>query len=81
MNNQFSTGYYIQSDNFLHQRHYDMMNGSITFRPEHSALSVALYGSNLLNENVIAFGNISASNTNISLQPPRTYGIRVGVKF
>ena len=78
---QYSTGYYIQPDNELQQKAFSELNASVTYRPTGTNYFLSIYGNNLFDVNVVAFGNIGSTGENLSFQAPRTFGGRVGVKF
>ena len=76
-----NSGWYAQVDNFLKQNSYDLLSASVTWSSPDKRYSVRLWGKNLTDAAV--FSALSASNLNsiAQYQPPRTFGVTVGVGF
>ncbi len=78
----FTQKYFLQPTNIelTSQPAYRRSDLSLTYTARSSAWYTQLYAKNLENNNIIAgLGGITAPNT--FLAPPRTYGLRAGIKF
>jgi outer membrane receptor protein involved in Fe transport len=81
VNELYSTEFYAQPDNVLRQPAYHMVNASIQWSDTTERFAVTLWGDNLANYAVVNFLTASTTGDSVSYQAPRTYGIRLGVKF
>jgi outer membrane receptor protein involved in Fe transport len=81
VNDLYSTGYYTQPDNRLKQGDYDLLNGSLTWKPASDGYYLRLYVNNALDKAVVDYLAASTSATGASYEPPRIVGGKVGFKF
>ena len=81
INDLYNTGYFGQSDNFLHQGAFHLLNASLQYKRPDSPLSYKLYAKNILNQGVAEYLNISTIGGAVSYEPPTTYGFTVGFNF
>jgi outer membrane receptor protein involved in Fe transport len=79
--NQYNTGYYGQPDNYLKQGAYDLLSATLSVKPRGTPLTISAYGSNLLNKAVAVFLSSGTTGQTIAYGAPRTYGMRLAVKF
>ena len=79
--NQYSTGYFGQPDNFLKQDAYDLLGATFSVKPRGTKLTISAYASNLLNKAVADFLSSGTTGQTIAFDPPRTYGIRLATEF
>jgi len=80
-NYYYNNGWYAEADNFLKHRHYNLVGASVTWSAPEDRFWIRLWGKNLTNAPVAAAISSSAISTAASFQPPRTYGLELGVKF
>ncbi|MGE4431163.1 MAG: TonB-dependent receptor [Sphingobium sp.] len=74
--------FYFEPDNFQRQDAYVMLNSSARIDLPGKAISVALWGKNLLNEKVQTFGSTNAfSATAMFDSAPRTYGVTLHFRY
>jgi iron complex outermembrane receptor protein len=80
---QLSSEYYISDLNMLYQFRmpsYTKTDITLTYKAPHDRWYIQGYAKNL--ENVITVANAVAGNTpSVTMEEPRTYGVRAGVKF
>ena len=81
VNELYNSGYYGQSDNFLHQGAFNMLSASLQFQPDRLPVSIKIYAKNILNERVAEYLSVASTGAIESLEPPATYGFTIGVKF
>ena len=81
VNDLYNSGYYGQSDNFLHQGSFNMLSASLQFQPDNFPVSLKIYARNMLNVRVAEYLSVASTGAIESIEPPRTYGFTVGVKF
>ncbi|WCT77775.1 TonB-dependent receptor [Novosphingobium humi] len=78
-----SSDYYISDLNMLYQFRmpsYTKTDVTVTYKAPHDRWYIQGYAKNL--ENVITVANAVAGNTPaVTMEEPRTYGVRAGVKF
>ena len=81
INDLYNTGYFGQSDNFLHQGAFHLLNASLQYQRPDSPISYKLYAKNILNQGVAEYLSVASTGAIGSFEPPTTYGFTVGVKF
>ena len=81
LNDLYSTGFYGQVDNYLRQPGYHMLNGSLNWKPLNGNFNVMLWANNMLNRNVATYLQAATAQQIVQYQPPRTFGVRLGVQF
>ncbi|WP_206244149.1 TonB-dependent receptor [Novosphingobium terrae] len=78
----YNGNYKFEADNFLTQGAYTLLNSSLSWQPAHSALTVSIWGRNLLNAIVLNNATSQAIGYPVSYgQPPRTFGVTGKVTF
>lgn len=78
---QYNSGYYGSPDNFLKQADFDMLSGTLTYRPAGSSFYFSVFSTNMLNVHVAEFLNSATTGQTIAFGPPLLFGVRAGVKF
>jgi hypothetical protein len=77
-----SSSYFFEADNVQKESPFDTVNASLTFRLDGERFSVGIFGSNLTDEVVRStLLTIPSGQVIQLLQPPRTYGVRLGFNF
>lgn len=74
-------GFFAEADNLRRQKAFDLVNASVSLTPAGTALTARLWIKNILNEDVILQLAAAPQVTAASYQPPRTYGVSLGLKF
>ena len=78
----YSTGYYLEVDNFQHQSPFSELNGSLRWRSSDRAYSASLWANNITNSAISVFGVTQVyGNHEDNYAPPRTFGFTVGYHF
>lgn len=78
----YNSGFYWNSDNRLRQPSYHQVNASVTWTPPSGRYSVQVYGHNLNNPRYfLSVSEASSGSDAYTPGDPRTYGVKVGVKF
>jgi iron complex outermembrane receptor protein len=80
-NYYYNSGWYPEADNFLHQKHYNLVTASIGWTSADERYWVRAWGKNLTDAAVATQIASSFLSTVVAYQPPRTYGLEAGVKF
>src|SRR5882757_175739 len=80
-NYYYNSGWYPEADNFLHQKHYNLVTASIGWTSADERYWVRAWGKNLTDAAAATQIASSFLSTVIAYQPPRTYGLEAGVKF
>ena len=77
-----SDGWFAEPDNYLKQKPYDQLSGSISyyFNPE-KTLTVTAWGRNLTNEAVAVQMQARTTGNVVQIGQGRTYGVTLGAKF
>jgi iron complex outermembrane receptor protein len=77
----YSTRYVFSPDNILNQPAYNLVNAALSWAAPGDRFIASLWGKNLSNT-VVADGLLSSTFGSLSnYAPPRTYGVKVEVKF
>ena len=76
-----NSGYFAEPDNLLRQKAYDMVNITARWVSPSKRYNAQLWVKNLTNETVANQLLASTFNVLASYQPPRTYGVTLGVDF
>jgi iron complex outermembrane receptor protein len=77
----YNNGFYSEVDNLRRQDSYELVNAGLTWASPGKGFHIRLWGRNLTNEAVVTQLVAAAQATAASYQPPRTYGVTVGVTF
>jgi iron complex outermembrane receptor protein len=77
----YSDSYIFSPDNILRQPAFSMVNATMSWTAPGERLTATLWGKNLSNEAVANAILESALGSLAAYQPPRTYGVTVGMKF
>jgi len=77
----YSDSYIFAPDNILRQPAFSMVNAAISWTAPGERFTTTLWGKNLSDEAVANAILESALGSLAAYQPPRTYGVTVGVKF
>lgn len=78
----YSTGYYFEPDNILHQPDYSDLNLSIRWKSPDRHYSVQAFANNVTNATIGVFGTTETfGNHQEQYQAPRLYGVTVGYHF
>jgi iron complex outermembrane receptor protein len=77
----YNSGWYGQPDNVLRQDDYDRMDAAIGWRSSNDRFTVRVWGKNLGNRAVASALVASNTGSQIQYEPPRTYGVTLGVNF
>ncbi|MDB5714523.1 MAG: TonB-dependent receptor [Sphingomonadales bacterium] len=80
-NVSYSSYFFYELSRFVHQDHYALLNGQISWSPENSGLKVSLWGKNLTNKTTINNYLVNASGFNVVYQAPREVGLSIGYQF
>lgn len=77
-----SSYYFHESDNIAREPAFDKVNASLTYKFVDGRLSITGYINNLTNEVVrsVVLTTVGGQQLQI-MQPPRTYGVRLGFKY
>ena len=79
---QYNTGWYAEPDNLIHQPAFSLLNASVRWKSPNQTYTVSVYGTNLTNAEVQAFGSTVTLGAQLrTLAPPRLYGVTVGYHF
>ena len=81
VNGLYNDGFYTEVDEQRRQGNYVLVNASLGWVSPNKAYSVSVWGKNLANEAVLLSKDGALHGTAVSYQPPRTYGVTLGVKF
>jgi len=65
----------------IRQKSYETIDARLSWSPNNSGLTFAVFGRNLTDEDTILATFISDSSDGLSAAPPRTYGAEVSFKF
>jgi iron complex outermembrane recepter protein len=77
----YSTRYVFSPDNILYQPAYNLVNAAISWTAPGDRFTASLWGKNLSNT-FVADGLLSSTFGSLSnYAPPRTYGVKLEVKF
>ena len=77
----YNDGFFTEVDEGRRQGAYVMVNASLGWVAPNEAYSIRVWGKNLTNEAVLLNKDGAVHATAESSQPPRTYGVTLGVKF
>ncbi|HKR87602.1 MAG TPA: TonB-dependent receptor [Phenylobacterium sp.] len=77
----YNGGFFTQVDNRRRQDSYVLLNASLGWVAPNGAYSIRLWGKNLTNQAVLLNQDATVHATAESFQPPRTYGVTLGMKF
>ena len=79
----YNSGYYLQPDNVLRQPGYSKVNASAYWESAAKKYNVRLWGNNLTNAAVLAYGNAVATDGvhYVTYEAPRTYGVTFGFNY
>ena len=81
VNALYNSGFFTEVDEQRRQGDYVLLNASLAWVAPNKAYSVSVWGKNLTNEAVLLSEDGAVHATAVSYQPPRTYGVTLGVKF
>ncbi|HKX78858.1 MAG TPA: TonB-dependent receptor [Novosphingobium sp.] len=81
VNALYNSGFFTEVDEQRRQGSYVLVNASIGWAAPDEAYSVSIWGKNLTNEAVLLSKDGAVHATAVSYQPPRTYGVTLGIKF
>lgn len=79
VNYQYNDGYFTEPDNVLRQSSFNMLGASIGCTSP-QGYSISLWGKNLLKEEVATLLATTPDSTFAGYQPPRIYGVTLGMK-
>jgi outer membrane receptor protein involved in Fe transport len=78
----YNSGYFVEPDNRLSQRAYDLLNASIAWKSADDRYSVRLYATNLLDKAVFSFAGTNATQYSADYgNPPRLVGVHLDYGF
>ena len=78
----YSTGYFFEPDNVLHQPDYSVLNASVRWKSSDRRYSVQFFANNLTDATVGVFGTTETfGNHQEQYSAPRLYGVTVGYHF
>jgi len=77
----YNSGYAFDPQNRLKQSSYTLLNVSAKWTSPDGRWDIALWGENLLDKEILAAANPTGGGDSLTPRPPRTYGIRLGVRF
>ena len=81
VNALYNDGFFTEIDEGRRQNDYILLNASLGWVAPNQAYSISLWGKNLTNEAVLLSKDGAVHGTAASYQPPRTYGVTLGLKF
>ena len=81
VNALYNDGFYTEVDEGRRQDNYVLVNASLGWVAPDERYSVSVWGKNLTDEAVLLSNDGAVHGTAVSYQPPRTYGVTLGVKF
>lgn len=81
VNELYSSGYYTQPDNVVHQSSYSQLGSTISWSPPDERYTLRIYATNLLDTAVINYGVGNGKGFVTSYEPPRTFGGSIAVRF
>jgi len=80
--NYYNNGYFTEPDNRLRQDSFDLLNLSLAWNSVDDRYNVKVYATNVLNKAVYSFAGTNATQYTADYgNPPRIFGVRLGVKF
>ena len=77
----FSSSFFTEVDNLREQKSYNLLGATAMWHSENGRYTVGLWAKNLTNKAVLQEGSASAFGTLTAFQPPRTFGVRLGITF
>ncbi|HKP77605.1 MAG TPA: TonB-dependent receptor [Phenylobacterium sp.] len=80
-NGLYNAGFFTEVDERRRQGKYLLLNASLGWVAPDERYSIRLWGKNLTNEAVLLSNDGAVHATAESYQPPRTYGVTLGMKF
>lgn len=81
LNYYYNDGYFASSTNFLRQKAYHLLSGTVAWNLPGEQVEVSVWGRNLLDEAYAPFLPESTVVSGEVLAPPRTYGVKVALRF
>lgn len=75
----YNSGFPFEPDGRLQQDSYVSMSGTVTWTAPDESWNIQLWGANLLDEDIYASAQAAGSDA-FQNGPPRTYGIRIGIR-
>lgn len=76
----YNDGFFSQPDNILRQPSYFYVSAGVRVTLA-DGLTLRAWGRNLANEAIVTTLAAGTFNSNVSYQPPRTYGLTIGARF
>ena len=83
VNDNYNSGFYTEADNYLRQRAYHFLNGSVSWTLPGDRLTARIYVSNILNKAVVSQAATVNGYAYIAdyTNPPRIFGGSLELKF
>lgn len=81
VNALYNDGFFTEVDEGRRQDKYVLVNASLGWVASGEAYSISLWGKNLTNKAVLLSNDGAVHATASSYNPPRTYGVTLGMKF
>ena len=80
-NYSYNSGSYFSVGHEFSQGAFSMVGASLQFTTADERKYARIWGANLSNTQAISSGSIQTDSTSVALDAPRTYGIKLGIKF
>ncbi len=77
----YNDGFFTEADNRLRQGSYELVTASVAWTDPGDHFTVRLFGNNLTDSLVANQITSSAFGSIADYQPPRTYGVELGIRF